>query len=138
MLNLEELAGDSDLRQGRPKAAKLTPYNPGPEARHDQGQSNGRCSDKQQELSIGLVPADRGIVTRGAFRFVRHPIYTGLFIALLAFVLRAYSPLNVTLAVILMGLFMLKSVVEERFLRGNSEYAEYQQRVHHRWFPGVI
>jgi protein-S-isoprenylcysteine O-methyltransferase Ste14 len=57
---------------------------------------------------------------------------------LLAFVLRAYSPLNVTLAVILMGLFMLKSVVEERFLRGNSEYAEYLQRVHYRWFPGEI
>jgi protein-S-isoprenylcysteine O-methyltransferase Ste14 len=34
-------------------------------------------------LSIGLVPADRGIVTRGVYRFVRHPIYTGLLIALL-------------------------------------------------------
>jgi protein-S-isoprenylcysteine O-methyltransferase Ste14 len=89
-------------------------------------------------FSIGFVPADRSIVSRGAYRFVRHPIYTGLFMALLAFVLRAYSPLSLTLAVILVGLFMLKSVIEEWFLRDNPDYATYLQHVHYRWVPGVI
>ena len=89
-------------------------------------------------LSIGFVPADRGIMTRGAYRYVRHPIYTGAFIGLLAFVLRAYSPLNLTLAAVLIGLIMLKSLIEERFLRDNPEYAHYMRRVGYRWFPGLL
>jgi len=89
-------------------------------------------------FSIGYVPADRGIVTRGAYRLVRHPIYTAIFVGLLAYILRAYSPLNVLLAVILVGLFMLKSVVEEWFLRDSPDYAAYLKRVHYRWIPGVI
>jgi protein-S-isoprenylcysteine O-methyltransferase Ste14 len=42
--------------------------------------------------SIGYVPADRGIVTSGPYRFVRHPIYTGLFVTLFAFLPGAYLP----------------------------------------------
>lgn len=89
-------------------------------------------------FSIGFVPADRGIVTRGAYRLVRHPIYTAFFVGLLAYILRAYSPLTVLLAVILVGLFMLKSVVEEWFLRDSPDYATYLKRVRYRWIPGVI
>ena len=88
--------------------------------------------------SIGYVPADRGIVTRGAYRFVRHPIYSGLFIAMLAFVLRSYSPLNLLLASAIVALFMVKSVVEERFLRDDPEYAAYLRRVRRRWIPGIV
>ena len=87
--------------------------------------------------SIGFVPADRGIVTRGPYKFVRHPIYSGGFVALLAFILRLYSPLTLLLAVILVGLLMLKSVIEERFLRDNPEYAAYMKQVRHRWIPGI-
>ena len=87
--------------------------------------------------SIGFVPADRGIITSGPYRFVRHPIYSGLFVTLLAFCLRAYSPLNLLFCVVLVGLFMIKSVIEERFLRGNPEYAAYMKRVRWRWLPGV-
>lgn len=87
--------------------------------------------------SIGYVPADRGIVTSGPYRFVRHPIYSGLFVTLFAFLLRAYSPLNLLLAAVIVGLFMLKSVIEERFLRDNPEYAAYMKQVRFRWIPGV-
>jgi protein-S-isoprenylcysteine O-methyltransferase Ste14 len=77
-------------------------------------------------------------VTRGAYRLVRHPIYTALFVGLLAYILRAYSAVNLLLALVLMGLFMLKSVIEERFLRDSPDYAGYLQRVRYRWIPGVI
>src|SRR5215472_4202327 len=63
-------------------------------------------------FSIGFVPADRGIMTRGAYGWVRHPIYSGAFLGLFAYVLRSYTLLNVLLALILVGLFMLKSFVE--------------------------
>ena len=87
--------------------------------------------------SIGFVPANRGIITTGAYSFVRHPIYTGVFIALLGFVLRSYSPLNLMLASTLILLFMIKSVVEESFLREDPEYAAYLERVRWRWLPGI-
>jgi protein-S-isoprenylcysteine O-methyltransferase Ste14 len=32
---------------------------------------------------------------------------------------------------------MLKSVIEERFLRDNPEYAAYMTQVRYRWIPGV-
>lgn len=87
--------------------------------------------------NIGFIPAQRRVVTRGAYRFVRHPIYTGTFVSLLAFVLRAFSVLNVTMAVALVALLMLRGVIEEHFLRENAGYAAYLKEVRWRWFPGL-
>jgi protein-S-isoprenylcysteine O-methyltransferase Ste14 len=42
--------------------------------------------------NIGFVPAQREIVTAGAYRYVRHPIYTGLILSYLAVAVRIYSP----------------------------------------------
>lgn len=88
--------------------------------------------------NIGFIPAQRKIVTRGAYRFVRHPIYTGTFVSLVAFVLRAFSAGNLTIAVILIALLMLRGVVEERFLREDPGYAAYLQEVRWRWVPGIV
>lgn len=68
---------------------------------------------------------------------MRHPIYTGTFVALLAFVLRSYSALNLTMAVVLIALLMIRGVVEERFLRDDASYAAYLKEVRWRWFPGI-
>lgn len=87
--------------------------------------------------SIGFIPAQRKVVTRGAYRFVRHPIYTGTFVSLAAFVLRSFTPLNLTLVVTLIALLMLRGVIEERFLREDAAYAAYMQEVRWRWFPGI-
>jgi protein-S-isoprenylcysteine O-methyltransferase Ste14 len=88
--------------------------------------------------NIGFIPAQRRLVTRGAYRFVRHPIYTGTFISLFAFVLRAFSPLNLTIALALIALLMLRGLVEEHFLREDPAYAAYLQEVRWRWFPGIV
>jgi protein-S-isoprenylcysteine O-methyltransferase Ste14 len=87
--------------------------------------------------SIGMVPANRGIVSRGAYKYVRHPIYTGLLVAMIALVLRSYAPTTLLAVSIIVLLFVIKSVVEERFLRADPEYAAYLQRVRYRWIPGV-
>ncbi len=88
--------------------------------------------------SIGLVPAQRVIITHGAYQFVRHPIYTAIFISYFSFMLRAYSPLNVTLSLCGIGFFLIKSVIEERFLQVDPEYSEYLASVRWRWFPGLV
>src|SRR5215470_15772951 len=41
--------------------------------------------------NIGFVPAQREIVTTGAYRYMRHPIYCGLFLGAFGIALRAYS-----------------------------------------------
>ncbi len=88
--------------------------------------------------NIGFVPAQREIVTGGAYRYVRHPIYTGLFVGFLGIALRAYSPRNVVLLGLGTFWFLIKSVVEENFLRADPQYATYIHKVSARWIPFVV
>jgi protein-S-isoprenylcysteine O-methyltransferase Ste14 len=85
--------------------------------------------------NIGFVPAQREIVTTGAYRYMRHPIYTGLFLGLLGIALRAYSPRNVAILGLGMAWLLIKSIVEENFLRVDPQYAAYLERVRARWIP---
>lgn len=85
--------------------------------------------------SIGLVPAQRGLVTSGAYRFMRHPIYTGIYLAYLALALQHFSTINSCIFASGAALFVIKSFVEERFLREDAEYALYMRRVRWRWLP---
>ena len=88
--------------------------------------------------NMGFVPAQREIVTTGAYRFVRHPIYTGLILSYLAVLLRIYSPRNATLLAIAVFWMLVKSFVEESFLRADSQYAAYMTKVRARWVPFVM
>jgi len=87
--------------------------------------------------NIGFVPAQRELVTSYAYGVVRHPIYTGLFLSLTAFVLRAWSPTNLFLSVVPAVLFVIKSFMEERFLGEDPAYRRYMDRVRFRWIPGI-
>ena len=88
--------------------------------------------------SIGFVPAQRDIVVHGAYRFVRHPIYTGLFLGLLADCLANWSLRNFWINGLMVFWFVIKSLVEENFLKNDRAYAAYLRRVRWHWFPGVI
>jgi protein-S-isoprenylcysteine O-methyltransferase Ste14 len=87
--------------------------------------------------NIGFVPAQRELVMRGAYRYMRHPIYTSIFITYLAFILSSYSPLNALQAGLGCFWFVIKSMVEERFLGADPAYRGYMQRVRWRWLPGL-
>ena len=87
--------------------------------------------------NIGLVPAQRKIVTGGAYRYVRHPIYTAHFLCSLAFGLSCFSPLNALAIGLGCGFWMIKTFMEESFLSRDPQYAAYVRTVRWRWFPGV-
>lgn len=77
------------------------------------------------------VKADHRLVRRGPYAVVRHPIYSGLTLALLGtalFYARVGALLGVALAVF--G-WRLKSYTEEAFMEREfgAEYAEYKRRV---------
>ncbi len=88
--------------------------------------------------SIGLVPALRSLVTRGAYSYVRHPIYTGGALVFIASVLHAYSPLNLAMVTFGIFWFVLKSLAEESFLKSDPSYTDYMLRVPWRWIPGIV
>jgi protein-S-isoprenylcysteine O-methyltransferase Ste14 len=88
--------------------------------------------------SMGFVPAQRVIVTKGAYRFVRHPIYAGTLLALFSFALRSFTPLNAVLAFAGASFLIVKCLIEESFLKGDPEYAVYLKRVRWRWIPGLV
>jgi protein-S-isoprenylcysteine O-methyltransferase Ste14 len=88
--------------------------------------------------NIGFVPAQRRLVLSGAYRFVRHPIYTGLFLGWVSFTLRLFSSTNLWILLTILTLFFIKSIVEESFLRKDPSYATYMSRVRYRYIPFVI
>ena len=88
--------------------------------------------------NIGFVPAQRQLVHSGAYRFVRHPIYTGLFLAWMSLTLRLFSQTNVLILITLYTLFFIKSLVEESFLRKDSSYATYMSHVRYRYIPWIF
>jgi protein-S-isoprenylcysteine O-methyltransferase Ste14 len=87
--------------------------------------------------NIGFVPAQREIVTSWAYSLVRHPIYAGVFFSYAGIVLRGFTPLNALIMVIGVGLFIVKTFMEEDFLAEDPTYARYMKRVRYRWIPGI-
>jgi protein-S-isoprenylcysteine O-methyltransferase Ste14 len=82
-------------------------------------------------LSPFPKPIEGGqLITTGAYRFVRHPIYAGLIIGTLGWGLLMDSLLGVVFAVVLFIFFDLKSRREEQWLvQTYSNYPAYQKRV---------
>lgn len=96
------------------------------------------CARVSLGRNIGFVPAQRQLVTTGAYGLVRHPIYTGMFVNYLAMALLAFSPVNAV--IIGMGVLWLviKSLIEERFLSADQDYVAYMRHVRRRWLPWLI
>jgi protein-S-isoprenylcysteine O-methyltransferase Ste14 len=88
--------------------------------------------------NIAVLPAQRLIVDRGAYRWMRHPIYTAAFLMIILGTLGAYTLLNLLLYSLGVFWFVARSLAEEEFLEKDPEYAAYMKRVPWRWFPGLI
>lgn len=86
------------------------------------------------------VPSGRGeLTTHGLYRFVRHPIYTGVLALVLGMVVRSGSIATAAIGVVLLAFFTVKARWEEGQLReayvGYDAYAAKTPRFVPR--PGV-
>ena len=75
----------------------------------------GRC--------FGLLPEARGLVTRGPYRLVRHPVYLGEFGAVAGFLVGAPSLWNLGAAAMFVAAQAVRMRLEERALE--REFPEY-------------
>jgi len=81
---------------------------------------------------------NRGIVSRGPYRFVRHPAYIA---KNFAWWFEFLPFLNPTLFLSLLAwnaIYILRAFTEERHLRADPDYREYQKKVRWRFIPRVI
>jgi protein-S-isoprenylcysteine O-methyltransferase Ste14 len=88
--------------------------------------------------SFGLVPANRGIVVRGPYTVVRHPIYTGYLITHVAFFIADPTGWNAAVILIADTALILRALMEERVLSADAEYQNYCRRVGWHLVPGVF
>jgi protein-S-isoprenylcysteine O-methyltransferase Ste14 len=85
------------------------------------------------------VDTDQPVITRGPYRWVRHPSYTGLLLVALGFGLGAANWLSLAVCVVLPSLGLLRRIsVEESELTRvlGQRYRDYQ-RTTHRLIPGL-
>jgi protein-S-isoprenylcysteine O-methyltransferase Ste14 len=88
--------------------------------------------------SFGLIPANRGVVSSGLYRLVRHPIYLGYIITHVAFVASNPTVWNIALLLMTDLALMARAVCEEQTLARDADYRAYQTRVRWRVLPGLF
>ena len=88
--------------------------------------------------SFGLMPANRGIVCRGVYRLMRHPIYAGYLVTHAAFLVAHPLGWNLLVLVASDTALLVRAIYEERTLARDPEYASYMTNVRWRVMPGVF
>jgi protein-S-isoprenylcysteine O-methyltransferase Ste14 len=86
--------------------------------------------------SFGIVAADRGLVTGGPYRLVRHPLYSAYIVADGGYLMQSASLRNLLVVVIALGWQVVRINCEERHLDG-PDYAAYRHQVRWRLCPGI-
>ncbi|MGF6572602.1 protein-S-isoprenylcysteine O-methyltransferase Ste14 [Paraburkholderia sp. GAS333] len=88
--------------------------------------------------SFGILPANRGVVSRGAYRFIRHPMYLGYFLTDVGFLLVNFGVQNMIVYGCQFALQIGRIVREERLLSDDESYCAYRRKVRFRVIPGVF
>jgi protein-S-isoprenylcysteine O-methyltransferase Ste14 len=87
--------------------------------------------------SFGFAAADRGLVGRGPYAVVRHPIYASYVLLQGGYVLQSMSAWNALVLVFVTACNVGRALAEDRLLATNEAYGAYRTRVRWRLFPGV-
>ena len=88
---------------------------------------------------FGVLPDVRGLVMRGPYRIVRHPLYLGELVSALGLVVGTSRPLPALLAwAACVAVQIVRTRYEEEGLRAEfPEYEDYARRTS-RLIPGVV
>jgi protein-S-isoprenylcysteine O-methyltransferase Ste14 len=87
--------------------------------------------------SFGFAAADRGLVGRGPYAVIRHPIYASYLLLQAGYVLQSISVWNTMVMLFVTSCNVGRARAEERLLATNEDYGAYRIRVPWRLVPGV-
>ena len=87
--------------------------------------------------SFGFAAADRGLVRRGPYAVVRHPIYASYLLLQGGYVLQSLSWWNAAVMAFVTVCNIGRALAEDRMLSTNEAHADYRRRVRWRLVPGV-
>jgi protein-S-isoprenylcysteine O-methyltransferase Ste14 len=86
---------------------------------------------------FGLLPANRGIVSNGPFRWVRHPIYSGWVVLTIGFLMAYPNGRNFAMFALSIPFLIWRISLEEEHLTEDPEYRAYLEKTPWRLFPGI-
>ena len=87
---------------------------------------------------FGVLPANRGVMQRGPYAFLRHPMYFGYTLTHIGFLLYAPCQRNLIVYVAGFALQVIRILREERLLSADPAYRKYAEEVPSRIVPGVF
>jgi len=88
--------------------------------------------------SFGIVPANRSVVRKGAYRLMRHPMYTSEILFYTGFLCGNPSLRNILLVLGILAGQLWRALLEERLLFHDPDYRAYGEVVRHRFIPGLF
>ena len=92
-------------------------------------------------LSLGTKASNltnRGIVTYGAYKHIRHPAYAGKVLAWWIMILPNFSFAAVVSMIGWTSIYYLRAITEEKHLITDPDYQSYIKNTRYRFIPGVI
>ena len=89
------------------------------------------------QITPDLAP-ESVLIINGPYSFIRHPMYTGLLLIVIALLFNAVDTLRVTAALVLLVAILIKAGIEENQLekRFGKDYKEYEKKTK-RFIPFV-
>ena len=87
--------------------------------------------------SFGFAAADRGLVRRGPYTIVRHPIYASYVLLQAGYLMQSISVQNALVMLFATSCNVGRALAEDRLLATSDQHDSYRAQVRWRLLPGV-
>ena len=88
--------------------------------------------------SFGIIAANRGVRTKGPYRFIRHPMYAGYLLTHIGILMAMPTWRNAALYSMTLIFQLWRMEREECVLKRDADYRSFAQRVRYRLLPELF